>query len=67
MLEGEKLLNDIEDRGFVPPYKDQSPEWRMGNAVSRLNVIRNCRKAITSENEVEPVQADHESMPDEES
>jgi pentatricopeptide repeat protein len=63
ILEGEKLLNDIEDRGFVPSYKDQSPEWRLKNAVRKLNMIRNCRKAITSEDDVEPLHADHESMP----
>lgn len=65
MQDGEKLLKDIEDRGIVPSYKHpESLEWRMENAIKRLNTIRNCRKGISFKNEVELLPVDHEAAND---
>lgn len=44
---GEELLEDIEERGLIPAYKQpENLERRMEDAIIRLNMIRNCRKEV---------------------
>jgi hypothetical protein len=47
MQNGEELLEDIEERGLIPVYKQfENLERRMEGAIRRLNMIRNCRKEV---------------------
>ncbi|RCV15306.1 hypothetical protein SETIT_3G047500v2 [Setaria italica] len=46
MQVGEKLLEDIQERGLIPSKHSESLERRMEDAIRRLNMIRNCRKGM---------------------
>ena len=58
MEAGEKILEDIEERGLIPSKHPEGLERRMEDAIRRLNMIRNCRKGMPfKEAEVLPVES----------
>jgi len=58
MEAGEKILEDIEERGLIPSKHPEGLERRMEDAIRRLNMIRNCRKGMPfKEVEVLPVES----------